>query len=220
MSLISFSGGCDSTVLLYNWAETSSLTYPVHALSISHEGVPNLVQQKKARKKIIANLRARGFHIKHTELSITINQSEFWFEQGTGVSQPVMWVPSAVQCLKADENLLMGYIRSDDIMHYRKDLFDLFDTSQRLIGKTGKLELPLEWTPKTEIIKRLRDIKLYDLVWYCEGNTTSPIPCGHCSSCTKHRLALYELDELSKTSPANPTSGIPTRTRSKAKKSR
>lgn len=195
--LVLFSGGCDSTLLLHNLAKNSSSIWPIKALSVNHCRVSAYKYQAKARKRIIAELRDRGYHIQHTEIKIEMPIAEFETIKGDGFAQPLLWLCAAIPYLDKEEDLHIGYVHGDQMIHHKADLLAAFNSLQLISSKTGKLILDLEWESKAKIIKALREAKLLDLVWYCENNNNiKGKPCMHCQSCVTHHVALYEADQF------------------------
>lgn len=209
MSLISWSGGCDSTLLLYELAVKSSEEKPVRAVSLMHPQVAADVEHRKARQAILKRLRKRGHHILHQELHLRIHTSNgkrtggggkhAWFHCNSngGIIQPVFWMPLAATYLGKDEDLYMGYIREDDLWQYEGNFGRAFGDLQFLMGKTGAIKYPFKLEYKWQILKRLRNVKLLDLCWYCETPKKGKA-CGECASCFKHKSALWQLGEKDK----------------------
>ena len=200
MSLVVWSGGCDSTLVLYDLLKEQSehpendlLRPPVRAISINHCQVGAETQQKKARQRILERLRKKGFTILHTEVDIK-NDGGFAVTGCGGLIQPAFWLPTAIPYLKEDEDLYLGYIAGDDIWHYRSDIFYVFEYMSRMTHRKGKLQFPLEWTKKYEVINRLKKARLLSLIYSCENPKSKDTmrTCGRCNSCLRHTLALAE----------------------------
>lgn len=190
MALVLWSGGCDSTLVLYDLAREASAEKPVRALSIEHDGVGAEKEQRRARARVLSRMKRDGLPVKHTTVKITLNGPFFTIPSGT--SQPLIWLPSAILFLDEKEDLYTGYIREDDIWHYRSQLYNLFGVMQAFRGHSGDLILPLEWEPKRSVIARLKNTKLADLVWWCEEPKAGK-PCGRCHECERHDSALRDL---------------------------
>lgn len=107
-----------------------------------------------------------------------------------GIEQCVFWLGLAVPYLRESENLFMGYIKSDDFWHYKSFAYAAFDNLQILAGHSGKLMLPMEWVTKSEVVRRLRELKLR--TWSCECPKGKK-PCGKCTPCKRLRLVDLEL---------------------------
>lgn len=196
--LLLFSGGCDSTSLLYDMMSSieykSSIPnsekgvykieysgtyglYPylesVRAISINHEQVPAAEESRKARSAIIASLLKKfpSKTLYHTEVTIatsSIHTSKSQVSIGGGLIQPTLWMLQAAQYLDESEDLYVGYIKGDCIWHYKHELITAFNCLQQISHRTGKLIFPLEWTTKIEVIKHLKQNHFYNKTWYCE----------------------------------------------------
>ncbi len=204
MALVLWSGGVDSTFLLYDLLTASNnrrgegeyvkLTESetVRTISINHPQITMSEMGAMARKKLVDKLKKKhGFKgFAQTEIIISQTGPEANRNHDDGVIQPVIWLAHAVQYLDTSEDCYIAYIRGDDVWHYRNYLYQAFDSLQALLGKTGKLMMPLEWVKKSEIINRLESLKLLKHTWYCELPTKDEKPCGQCASCQTHKLAL------------------------------
>ena len=193
MSLVCWSGGADSTLVLYNL-----LTDPerkrgdfVRTISIRH---PQLVTNKvqfEARKRIRAELKKRRLHFHHKEVDLRA-KGGFSVEQ-RGLVQPVLWLGVAMPYLRENEKLYMGYVRGDSMWSWWAHLHRIFkDAAEMLnLGDTD-LETPLYDTRKAKVLTTLEKAKLLKLTWTCEVPTKANRACGRCLPCKTRALALYE----------------------------
>lgn len=194
MGLILWSGGCDSTLLLFQMA-TKALAAgdaPPRALSVSYDDqIPAGEQHRTARLRILKEFRRRGLKVDHSEFVFT-KQGDFGLERPPGLGQPILWLGFGQSCLMEDEDLYLGYVRGDDIWHYREHIVSTFSSMQQVSKKSGSLYFPLEWESKDEVLSQLADAKLLKFVWYCEtvrGSLTKP--CGWCPSCKTMAAGRY-----------------------------
>lgn len=182
MALLCWSGGCDSTLILYKLLKAGNKN--VRTISINHHQIPAKFQNKTSRMMILRKLAKQGLKVKeHTELNIN-------YDCGGNVSyhnmaQSSIWQFNAMVYLGEKENLYLGYIKPDCIWHYRTELYNLFGNVCRITGRTGKLETPLEWYTKEDVIKELANVGLENLVWWCESPNGEHDfkPCGKCVPC-------------------------------------
>lgn len=198
MSLILWSGGCDSTLALIralnDWkrennspAHTPEGEKPhvpneklrVRTISLVHPNVPAIYEQRNARNAIREALKKQGHEWDHTEVTVynhSINgkldsNGEFGAEgagENGGIVQPLIWIPIAILYLKSDEDLVLGYIKGDDAQYYLTTLRNGFDNLQWVAGRTGKMLTPLDCTSKAEVIHHLKEAKIYKYTWHCE----------------------------------------------------
>ncbi len=235
MPLILWSAGCDSTLTLYNalqdWKrENNTPTVPpgekphtpneklrVRTISIIHPNTPAPYEQQNARLDIIKALKKQGHEwphfeidIRHLDIHTKKNSSHGCNGAGPngGLTQPLIWVPIANVYLHGEEDLALGYIKSDDAQYYLTTLRTVFDNLQWISGRTGKLLTPLDCTGKAEIIHHLKKADLYKHTWHCEDPTYkyknnkqhlkqidkgTGTPCGKCHPCMTHLTALWQL---------------------------
>ena len=191
MTLVLWSGGCDSTLVLYDLAREASAKKPVRALSIEHHGVSAWHEQRRAQGRILARMKRDGLPVEHATMMVTRSGS-FMCAIQAGLSQPPIWLPTATLFLEEKEDLYAGYIREDDVWHYRSQLYSLFGSLMTFQHREGNLILPLEWTYKSEVLSRLKKAKLLDLVWWCEEPKAGK-PCGRCIECRRHEAATWAL---------------------------
>lgn len=207
MSLVCWSGGLDSTLVLHNLAigQRDGLEFHKHgvrALTINHPQIGCCQRRaEKARWAVKAHFRRIGLTISYIE--VTIEQTaQSWrtesFVIGSGNPQATLWLTIAANYLDNDENLYTGYIRGDDFWH-RADLYcQAFGAIQRLAERGGGFTHPLEWTDKAEVIAQTKKLKLYDLCWWCEEirpprHNGRIVSCGKCASCITNDMGLWKL---------------------------
>lgn len=191
MSLVVWSGGLDSTLALYDLLVQRN--HDVRAITIIHPQVINSYHAHQNRVNIKAKLCSMGLSFNHTEVTVT-QKGDFEIDHSDGLIQPQLWIPTAISHLRAHEHLYLGYIKGDDIWHYRTQMYELFNAMQSFRHDDGQLICPLEWIRKDEIIERLKMANLYSLCWYCELSKTLR-PCGDCSACLTHKYALQRYED-------------------------
>lgn len=222
MALVLFSGGCDSTYLLANLlrgyflADENGATDngpvspdkipQIRTIAVTHPQIEARDESRAARKAVLAKLRKLkhpirqgGFEgegkrgIDHGEVKIL--QQGIHTAWCSGLLQPPIWLFTAIPYLEENEDLYVGYVRGDDIWHYKQILLELFDRLKRLTQRNGRLIFPLEWVDKHDIIEYLKRANLDKDVWYCEDPKTPFKPCKKCKSCETHKLALLQYEE-------------------------
>lgn len=223
MSLILWSGGCDSTWLLYDLirgvkAEDRQISSPgdksadkpgenaadqkqagtVRALSIIHPQVAARDEQRAARASFTRAMARRKLGFQHAEYLIEQYGHFSSFPSfGGGLTQPMIWLPTAYMYLHNEEGLYLGYVKGDDFWHWKADVIHMFNMFNNITGKNCTLHFPLEWTFKAEIIQSLQREKLYHHTWHCEspkavGKGTKK--CGTCHPCMVHKTALWQIE--------------------------
>lgn len=207
MSLICWSGGLDSTLVLYRMAKElrdGTVYHPhgVRALTIVHPQVScHFASAAACRKSLVDFFSKHGLVISYLTVEVKQNAQSWKHENllaGGGNPQALLWLTTAVNYLEENESLYTGYIRGDDYWHHADQFRAAFDSLQRLGGKTGGMWHPLEWESKADVIKATKDAGLYRHCWWCEE--TAPkvvrgkaVPCGKCKSCHTHETAEWQL---------------------------
>ena len=179
--LILWSGGCDSTLVLL-WA-LQAKNAQIRTISFTHPQLGANLEQTAARAKLKKKLEKKYGTFKSLEFSLGdghVNQY--------GMVQPVMWITNAAMTLFKDEDLLVGYIRGDDIWHHRSEVLSIFNTCKKLSGKEGELLFPLEWLDKNKVIGYLYEEGLLKDTFWCEHPKSIGQSCGECSSCKIHSM--------------------------------
>ena len=222
MPLLLWSGGCDSTFLLAQTlliekdaakkprdtnpdeapAAKAGDGYKIRTLTVVHEQIPAQQEQANARHDFITAMNKRGCTWNHQEVHITtklMDNATFGVYSQGGLSQPGIWVPTAIPYLKQDEDLWLGYIKSDDAITYLSQITATFDNLKYICNKTGSVKYQLEHFTKAEIIYHLKRLKLYKHTWHCEGvgktdaKKATKKPCHKCAPCMTHATALWQL---------------------------
>lgn len=189
MALLLWSGGCDSTLLLY-----TMLKYyngEVRTIAINHQNVLANGESKKCRTKLIKKL-SKIKKFKHTEINIKHNNNLVYPKLGaSGLIQPAIWILTASLYLEYDEDLYVGYVKGDDVWHQFNNLTWAFSYIQATIGKIGKIITPFEWVGKFQVIDKLMRLRLISFCWWC-GDPAKGKRCNKCGSCEAHKLSRYE----------------------------
>jgi len=202
MALVVWSGGADSTLVLYDLlkdqrALDSDTKQEIRTISISQEQVIGGKESRKARDRIEKWLNKKDLYFERTEITIQQESKRGCLFSPAGLIQPVMWLAIACQYTLADEDLYFGYIREDDLWHYKGEFVYAHDNLKAIQRKTGVIRCPLEWENKYSVLCRLNKIGLLDLIWYCEDPQKGK-PCSKCDPCNKHNGALSKLKAIEK----------------------
>lgn len=212
LRLVAFSGGCDSTLALYEalinqkaWFVGAEKPRPeVRSISVVQPNVPANPQQLRARGRILAEFKRRGLLVEHINVAIT--QTGGQPRRGNGGSvQAQIWLGAIAPYLADDEDLVLGW--HDGEFDNVADAKAAFDALQRINGKTGALAFPLRHRTKPEIVARLRELGLLELCWWCEGCRPgckcegrgfirNGQPCGECKKCIAHETVLWQLKKF------------------------
>jgi hypothetical protein len=204
MAVLLWSGGCDSTLLLADMLKAKKGGKPgefvtlddndhVRAFSVVNSQQAGYAQNLKARQRLAPTLKRRFGEFVHAEMRV--RHKGLFIDSNGGMPQPMMWLLHAVQILDSSEDLYVGYIKGDEVWHYRAQLELAFQYVQQFTHRTGKLRMPLEWVSKAEVLAALRRLKLLKHTWHCElpvrGRT-----CRTCASCVAHLTAKWQLGKF------------------------
>lgn len=202
-NMILFSGGLDSTLLLNRLAKESSKAHPVLAIACvvdKNDDKQNLQIQaeKRVREKIVKEMKKRGYHIIYKELNINLYgdsdnnvlpSTEAWIQQ-------IWWVTAAASFAVNNSVINLSYIINDQFWNTKREFEDIIYGFMTIKNITIKVNYPLQYTVKGDIIKELKEEKLYDLCWICESPKKQGrafIPCGKCNKCKELKIAEYAL---------------------------
>lgn len=208
MSLVAWSGGMDSTLVLLSLAwqyksDTPPDKYGLRTVSFIANQIPAGAENRLARERVLKKCRARGLKIEACDLAFDFtayddDDHKPGLEPSIdGLSMPPLWLGLATSMLHKDENLYLGYVAGDCFWAWRHHFEAAFEQLQAIAAKTGKLVLPLMDSKKHEVIQALQNHDLYKSCWYCE----QPVcvvdkpskPCGNCDPCLTHQAALHVL---------------------------
>lgn len=198
MSIVLFSGGCDSTLVLYNLLmndyKTGNNFTTITALSINHCQIIANEQNKKARENFRGEIRKRGLDhlVSFCDVDINSTCGSIHSIGEYGLSQPIIWSAIAMLYMHFDDTIYLGYHRGDDFWEYRTEFENIILNVCKICDKKINIEYPLRGMEKSEIIQTLKDRGLYDICWYCEYPTSDNNPCGKCVPCRTHRTALWQ----------------------------
>ena len=196
---ILFSGGLDSTYLMWKALKDGHNAYPIY---ISIKNNSNKVTVEKQQ----SNLIIRELN---NEFDTNINLHEFAnIEVGDSsnltLPQPFLWstLVNVGGGLDDFDELQIGYVMGDDAIGYIDEIKKLYRATKPFIVKQPKLTFPITKVYKNEIVNRLPEQYL-KLITSCEnpnlksygitinGGITKDVkyrffePCGECLPCEK-----------------------------------
>ena len=200
MAVVLFSGGCDSTLVLYQIAMNQlkqNVCGYVTAVSIEHDQVPAAKEQKRARELIKTEFLERQLPIEFIEVKIKHESGSI--RNNYGLPQPPIWLSMSSLYVDKNDTVYLGYHDGDDYWHYKEHAEQAFKSFSKVQDKHDiKIEYPLEFQSKAEIITELKARGLYNLCWYCENPTIESTVCGTCNSCKTHLTALWQIEKFNK----------------------
>ena len=211
--IVLWSGGCDSTVLLYYIAkrmQEMGIDTKDHLFTISYDFdyVSKLKQkyEKKAREDLTKVFKERfSIEFESIEMKITSNledMNNFFSERGGIHNKPsftlqLLNTTYILALAHPKATIFDGFLGSDGFIYgkmFSSDFKKLLDAWNNISGKDLEFIQPLIQFKKSDIIKELMDLDLYRYIWFCESNNENLIkPCYNCHSCESHINGLIEL---------------------------
>lgn len=192
-NIIVFSGGFDSTLVLYNLLNEGKDVITVEIeVDVSYEKVN---MEREARDRIINYLSSKFYDRQIKRNKITINSSKSVIKS-SGLAQPLFWVPSALLCTEAfsKNHIYFGYIQNDQTnIEYIKGIVKSAEKLQPY--KEFICEFPLLFTSKEEVLYTLIENEpfLFENATTCENAFNKDDFCGDCKPCKHLISALLSL---------------------------
>ena len=200
--IVVYSGGCDSTILLYDLAKLyGTKKDPIIALSYNHYAPCDIKikVEKATRKRFKKYCRENKIYINFIEIDSKMSNNRGCFPKGfksdyQGICQPYLWLGGLGTLLMGNYNIYFGYIKSDDFWKFKTEFIEAFKALQKIIVTESKLFFPLMEDSKESIILELKKQGIYEYTWHCETPTKSHEACGSCTPCRHHGEALRNIE--------------------------
>lgn len=195
--LILFSGGLDSTYLVYETLKTSNVHLVYVVGNVYTEKMKlELAAREKIKQWFTDNPHSEFKIISDTVLHFEIGDFRQMFN-GMKITQPAMWLFPALYYYKAGlhTSVQIGYVKDDVILPYLEDL----KTAWQSLSNVAKHEfVPLTF-PISHIEKSFSysalPVDLRSLIWVCDtpqiNGQRQMIECGRCGPCAR-RLTYIE----------------------------
>lgn len=209
--LISFSGGLDSTALLYLRLSEGNDVDTFYVIAGQHSD--KVKRELYARENILKWLR-RKFKdrtiqdkIVNIEATVKFEISDRGHKTGnwpdSTFTQPLSWLYGAQFALNGDfhRSLEMAYVAEDQMTYYGERLKNVWEMLSPICKqKYVPLEIPFWHTTKAELLKIVPS-SLLKLTWTCEnpktinnsGLVTAIRPCKACTPCIRQSTELHIL---------------------------
>ncbi|CAK0742970.1 hypothetical protein CCP1ISM_160003 [Azospirillaceae bacterium] len=199
---IMWSGGCDSTLLLYwimDWMKTLNDDRVINAWTFTHDQLNNnkLTWERQKRNRFMIWAEDKGFKNKILNREVILPRETISIGDNA-CCQPAIWTSNVIPVIERDSILFAGYHRGDDFFGYSiyKNWMNLFISLNGLYGKAVKFYTPLTGHTKVDIIKYIKDINgLYENTWWCESVWDNGKQCGTCLPCKTHESALLYYEK-------------------------
>lgn len=204
---ILWSGGCDSTLVLYwllEWLKNLNDNRVINAFSFHHNQLNDnkMDWERQKRHRFIMWAEDKGYNNKIVHREITFSKDVIFIGDNSSCCQPAVWISQLIPIINDNSMIFAGYHRGDDFFTYStfNDWLKMFVSMNNMFGKTTRFYSPLVMHSKNDIIKLIKNIDgLYNNTWWCEGSSIDGKPCGTCLPCKNHETALiYYERELAK----------------------
>lgn len=188
--VVPWSGGCDSTALLYCLAKCYP-TITIYAYSIyADTGCRNA--DKVCREVLKEIFAERGL----TNIEYADVECSGKFQTGvSGLGQPTIWV-TLLPYLATTDEVCFAYIRGDDIWHYKHNFVEAYKNICAIREIQPKLYFPMEWISKQDILHYLDSENLLQYCNTCEhaDEHSKDGEIGRCKYCKDCKELTYFME--------------------------
>jgi hypothetical protein len=207
--LLLFSGGLDSTYLLWKNLENGNTVTPIY---VELKNNKNKSTIEKQQIKLIWNELREGYHEKLEKIKFIGNYEIFPSCDPVRMKQIPFWVISMLfaQDYKYHNEIHVGYVQEDGAaLSYINDIKKMYYSFLPITDGLADLKFPLVKKSKNDIIRELPD-NLFNLIITCENPIIKPYrigkafkydwdkedyrfwkPCGECEMCKKINFTDY-----------------------------
>lgn len=198
-----WSGGCDSTLLLYELLDTYGCKNVV-AVSYKYPWLheTKYETEKLHREAFKAKLKLRDEkfnNINHTEFDISTNtiSGNFMDVQRGGNPQSIAWLLSIPLYTTSGSIVYTGTIVEDLPLRIH-EYCEIFSNVSKVLDRNIALRMPYLHLTKPQIIEKLFQYDIYEESWFCEMPVGINKPCDNCEPCITHISALSALEITTK----------------------
>lgn len=197
-----WSGGCDSTLLLYELIDAYgcenvvavSYTYPW----LAKDKITSESMHRESFKSSMAIINKKFKAINHMSISVdysmvtSIDGESVGIECG-GTPQAVAWLLNIPIFTRDGDHIYLGTLKGDDLPIVLTELQTAVNNISTVLSREIYLRTPYIYLSKEDVIRKLMKYDIYQHTWYCEMPTDSNVRCGKCVPCKTHMKALYSL---------------------------
>jgi 7-cyano-7-deazaguanine synthase in queuosine biosynthesis len=190
---VAWSGGCDSSLLLYKISEELKKDNKEVTALISKSGFIGKrkeVSEEMARISFEDALLARKIEIKKLTIQTIIDQRFGETGVNQGYAQAGLWVLEFLPIMKDNSVIHFGYIKDDDFWLFDHHFTKMVEQYCKMLNKNITLSFDLAFYTKVDVISELIELDLLDKVWFCETPPEVGKACGNCHPCQTHKVAL------------------------------
>lgn len=194
-----WSGGCDSTLLLYelldaygsNNVVAVSYKYPW----LSEHKCTSETKYRSLFKEKMNKLGGNFANVRHMEIEISdkMVSGEPMYVKGGGLPQSIAWLLSIPLYANKISYVYDGTIHNDDLVLNLSQYQQIFQCISEILNRRLILRQPYLRYTKATIIEKLIARGIYDCTWFCELPIHKNKICTKCIPCKTHISALSEI---------------------------
>lgn len=189
--LVLFTGGLDSTALIYRYAVTKT---PIDVFYIV--GSQNARKAKieiETRKKILQYIKDNVEGSSINDLGVIRNMIDSSCNKHVRLAQPSQWLLYTMLVVDQTHSKVdIAYVRGDCVLPFLERLErawnELWVVTKNI--PLVPLAFPFQHTSKVTFFLNLPK-DLIDLTWTCERPTTDDKACGVCGTCINRKVEEY-----------------------------
>lgn len=208
MKICLFSGGFDSTYMLYRLFSEGEDTIMIISVVPNNEYSGKKIDREKvARKNIIEYLHKKYPETKYEVSEVGIDHGMVRSGVRRALGQPITWMAALItspifqECPENDNiTFYMSYIKGDDALQKRYDITNIIRSSFDILFREEcrpniNVVFPLYSSDKAEIIFNLMSAEpeLYKMATTCENSLNNGDDCGRCHPCEELKWALTKI---------------------------
>lgn len=203
-NIVIWSGGFDSTYMLYNLIENGDIKdeCDLVSLAVNMCGEKQISRECAARTQLLEVFKEKYPEISFRTHTINVTYPEFpCCDLGSnGLSQPILWVCNLIPFIDSGSRIYFGYISDDEAipyLHINQDVVDLFIKYRDL--HDVKIEYPLKFWSKRLILTKVfkdTDNPIHNaMLKYCTTceNLLENDYCGDCVPCKNLIFSLLQV---------------------------
>lgn len=190
--IVLFSGGLDSTYLIWKNLEEGNVVLPIY-IEIKNNEYKSEIEKNRIYLiydllyEKYGNIIEKPLELLDICLKSSCGGGELLFKQ-----LPIWLLGVLYLQDKSVDEIQLGYVMNDDMVSYVDDVKTIYDSYKSILRKIIPLKFPLLKTKKNEIISELPK-EYFDLTISCENPLNvdknnkifTYTPCGCCDACVK-----------------------------------
>lgn len=195
-NLVLWSGGCDSTLLLY-YLSKNNPNDNIHAISVVTNYAPYTEGAEKeyiCRNNIKEYFNEIGIkNILYTQVDVNMPLNGDFEPKSNYMFTSFMYIANISPYIRSGDIVNYAFIREDVELHFKYPILNLGKMLSIIIGIDFKIQFPLEFKSKIDVLEEIINLNLLDKVSWCSHPLKDGSPCKKCRNCLMHYSALHGL---------------------------